>query len=107
MSWIAGYLDAKGSITRKALGVRRRPCLIVRVVDSNREGLTLLMEAFGGRITSWNSGRAWRWSVEGSQAVRCLERVAPDLILKRQRAELALALRDTPELLPALTRGAL
>ena len=108
LGWLAGYFDAKVTITRKMPhGKTRHARLMVWAADSNRVGLDRLAQEFGGRIESWNGGRAYRWVLEGNPAIRCLEMLAPLLVIKHTRAREALACKDTPELLTRLTRGAL
>ena len=73
--------------------------LSIAMVDKGLPALQRMSDRYGGNITPHKAGRgknyreAWRWAVTGRRASDVLTEVFPDLIVKRDVANIALQLQ--------------
>lgn len=110
MAWAAGFIDAEGSV---GIVRRNRTYLLVRLMAHNSaiKPLQVLKEFFGGNVYTSNPRRLqWkpmhRWEINGEKARLAIERLLPFLIVKRERAELAVWAKSKADMdaLEALNR---
>jgi hypothetical protein len=107
LEYIAGLFDGEGSISIYAAGagVRHRPspyyCLQITITNSHEGVLRAVRESLGcGVIVAVKGGKASRrlcfgWVVSSKAAGRVLALLLPYLVIKRQRAELAIRFQGT------------
>lgn len=93
VAWAAGFFDGEGCI----LGKRTKDGaeLVVTVTQNDRRPLELLMGWFGGSIEHEISKKfvydRYRWVITRRKARLFLQAIAPYLVVKRERAQLALS----------------
>jgi hypothetical protein len=94
--YAAGFFDGEGTV-----GTPHRRFLYVAASQVDPRPLQLLVELFGGAIYSHHQGPkfeakrvkpAWRWNLTGASAAVALAEMLPYLIVKRDVAELGIAL---------------
>jgi hypothetical protein len=117
-AYLAGCLDCDGwfTIKRSTYALRVRGDA-TQAVYSERIGLKqvtedvprLLCDSFGGYLrmekpSAKNGKPLWAWSVSDRKAIGCVNALLPYLRVKRQQAEVLLALRGLKEL-PRVQRG--
>lgn len=102
IGWTAGIIDGEGSIEVSITRVKHRPTgyrIGVRVGNTNVKMLEALQSMWGGGITisRQNSKLGYRdfyvWTLLSLNAQALLVAVEPHLIVKRQQANIALALQ--------------
>ena len=95
-AYFAGFFDGEGCISL----VRGGPTIAVAVVQVDRAPLDLLSSTYGGKVNlhgkpaKESHQQAYRWQVYGSRARVFLEDVRPYLIVKAEKTDEALAMRD-------------
>lgn len=97
--WAAGFFDGEGCIQ-----VEPRPSgygvsyyVNVQLTQNDRRPLDEIAARFGGRVSGTGAranDRCFRWRASAGVAETFLRAVLPHLLVKRERAEHALALRD-------------
>ena len=100
ISWeyLAGMIDADGSIGTTTTGATRNLVGRVIIANTNQEFLYTVKSQFGGTVTIRKKGAKEGWKPFGSiawtnrQAEIILENVLPFLIIKKKQAELCLEL---------------
>lgn len=100
ISWeyLAGMIDADGSIGTTRTGANRNVVGRVIVTNTNHDFLRILKEQFGGSLNLRSIGSKENWKPYGSiiwtnrGAEMILEQVLPYLIIKKRQAELCLEL---------------
>ena len=100
ISWeyLAGIIDADGSIGTTKTGTNKNVVGRVIVANTNHEFLTILKNEFGGNLSLRKEGHKPGWKPYGSltwsnrQAEIILENIYPFLIIKKKQAELCLEL---------------
>lgn len=104
LAYAAGLLDGEGSISIiMAYKKRRTPhhTLCMTVVNTDPRPIRWLLERFSGRMYSRMPGQARRtktlydWHISARKAEAFLRAVYPYLIIKREQADIAFALRRT------------
>jgi len=91
-TYLAGIIDGEGSIS-----CPEYKTLYLAIVNTDRKLIDWLLETLGGTVfTTKHQGTRWkdgyRWSLFGLDAQRILRKVEPYLIIKKERARLALQL---------------
>jgi hypothetical protein len=92
--YLAGMFDADGSVSllmRKQGMIRLR----VQATNTDRALMDWLLANFGGSVTEFqprneNWKRRYDWRLQGDKACELLTRLAPHLIIKQERAALAI-----------------
>lgn len=95
LSYVAGFFDADGCVT---IGHHRSgiPHVIVDISQKYPGILDLIWEVVpGGRIRQDTNGY-WRLVWYGRDGLEFLKLIAPYLVIKQKRAELAIKLIDRP-----------
>ena len=100
ISWqyLAGMIDADGSIGTTRTGIKRNVVGRVIVANTNQEFLYTLKNEFGGSVSIRAKGHKENWKPFGAicwsnrQAEIILENVLPFLIIKKKQAELCIEL---------------
>ncbi len=100
IDYLAGFMDGEGSICIATHRKARNPGYYLRVQISNtdRGVLESIQKSFGGGIYTTKKGNGWRsehqlvWCSRKGAAL--LKELFPYLILKRERAGLAIAFMD-------------
>ena len=92
-AYIAGFLDGEGCISIAASS--GYPSLQVTANNTEEEPLLFIQKVFGGSIywrrpTSVKCKDVYCWSIHGSSAIEVLEILLPFLIVKKERALLAI-----------------
>lgn len=93
--YFSGFFDADGTVQIKRNNKKWFE-LVCLVYNTNREVLELFQNEFGGKIylahhypeRGWKD--CWRWTVAARKAERFIKRVAPYLVVKRERALLGI-----------------
>lgn len=103
--YLAGMVDADGCISvikmaKCGRGVRDRHELRLHVTNTNKEFIYMLKEQMGGHVRTSRQGnlkwkQAYNWSTQGARAEAIIREIMPHLIIKHERAEVALELRAT------------
>lgn len=98
LAWVAGIFDGEGSLTIKRSNrsgtVHYQLWVTVGMSDrpENEKALKILQKAFGGNISrikpKGNRIGAVAWTVVSNQALECLKKVIPYLVIKKKQAEL-------------------
>ena len=96
LAWAAGFFDGEGSIGIYERNQGRYSRLTSDISQRDPRPLLIFKEMFGGNIRKWDDRRGdnaviWHWTISSRRAAIALETMLPYLILKRERAELALA----------------
>jgi hypothetical protein len=105
-AYLAGFFDGEGSIHIK----RHRKHKFSYYVDVaahqvNKEPLRLFVSAYGGKIYKHSNGplsrnQCWSWRSSGKDAAWALARMLPWLIVKAEKARIALiVLHNRPHLI--------
>ena len=104
LAWVAGFLDADGSISiRKQERGTVSPRYFIVVQASNRDKIALerLANCFGGKVfrVKQSIDRAhysdcYHWHIASQKAARCLRETMPYLLIKRDQAINALKLQE-------------
>jgi len=96
LAYIAGFVDGEGCISVYENGRKSSHTLVVQVVQNKSlesESLLNSMQGrFGGKVSKYPSRGArekFNWLIQGESAAALLEAILPDLILKREQAQLA------------------
>ncbi len=103
LAYIAGFLDGEGAVglyrcnTRKRFSYR----LEVQLMQVDKRPLDLVKKHYGGSLSvrrhdnpKWQD--CWHWMSADKTAERLLRDIYPYLIVKKERAEIALRFRDLP-----------
>nr|WP_292451015.1 hypothetical protein [Methylibium sp.] len=100
-AYAAGLIDGEGCVRLQRQTTKRTFTVVVQVSMSDKAKalLTSMRETFGGHLYAqdfkrpeWATQTTWR--INGASAAVFLRRIRPFLILKREQAEIALALDD-------------
>lgn len=103
--YLAGMVDADGCINivkmaRSKRGEVERHELRLQVTNTDKAFIEMIQAQFGGHIRV--AGRsnplhktAYHWSTQGAQAESIIRQIQPYLIIKKERAEVALQMRAT------------
>ena len=101
-AYVAGYFDGEGSISiatpYSKRNDKRYHRLHVSITSTDFETLDWFQQHFGGVVTSHrlgvgNAKPSARWQVTGQIAEQFIRTIIPYLRHKRERAEIALAIR--------------
>ena len=106
LGWAAGFIDGEGSIllSRRSDRGGKECRVVVNAVNTDIRALHRLKEMFGGSIHALHSAESikanarnwkpsWMWTVGNQMAEDMINALLPHLLLKRDRADLALASR--------------
>jgi hypothetical protein len=97
-AYIAGIIDGEGSITVNHRQ-HQQPVVRVSVANTDERIMILLKSVFGGSVYIQNPSRSskhkicYGWEVSAKKAEYCLQAVLSYLLIKRDRAEIALSIR--------------
>jgi hypothetical protein len=97
VAYLAGIIDGEGTVY--AQKIRGRFNVRIYVVSTDVRLVRWLEQNFGGLVYHRNSPThatwktKWEWVVDKRETTRILELVLPYLIVKREQAELGIALR--------------
>lgn len=101
-AYFAGFVDGEGSFSVfRAGGNGRNIVVAMQVGQLDPRPLQMLQAVYGGSLILSPNATAhavrakpiWRYMLRGPALTRCIEDLLPYLIVKRERAELALAIR--------------
>lgn len=102
--YAAGFFDGEGSInivrSKNSSNGRVHHALAVSVSQVRREPLDMLVEKYGGTVTTTrcqpdkNWRPAHRWNIRSQQAENFLRDIRPHLIVKAAEADIALEFRS-------------
>ena len=92
LEYIAGIFDGEGCVSTNGA----RGYLFVHIACSNDTVLTGVSELFGGCISTRANGNK-TWTATTQSAKRFLVAILPYLIIKRQVAEVGIALASRPK----------
>ncbi len=96
LAWAAGFFDGEGcvAVCKQAHSQSKRPQyqLQISICQKDNTPLVHFVVLFGGTLYSYKSKGVeyWRWCMSNNHAVRCLELIAPFLILKGERARIGI-----------------
>jgi hypothetical protein len=97
--WAAGFFDGEGCIQiepRKS-GYGTSYYLNIQVTQNDRRPLDEMQNRWGGNVTSASRqarDRCFRWRLSSGPAAAFLTAILPHLLVKRERALLALEMRE-------------
>lgn len=96
IAYLAGFFDGEGCISV----VRGGPTIAVAVVQVDRRPLDALAEHYGGRVAPHGKPKpghrqAYRWQIYSANARVFLRDILPFLVVKRESAEMVLAMTDS------------
>ncbi len=103
-AYLAGFVDADGSISIKSEGKKRPYVGCIQVYNCNKEVIEMFFEEFGGGKfrykktgKNWNKNwrPCWEWQLRHQKAARAIEKIFPYLVIKKRQAELVLGLCKT------------
>lgn len=106
-AWAAGFIDGEGTISIKRFFRYRKDrtkyiyyqpfvSLSQAVVGGHEEGVIKLQELFNGSIAHWqdkrptNRYKTMQWSVVSLDALNCIQKVYPYLVVKQANAKIIL-----------------
>jgi hypothetical protein len=95
--WAAGFFDGEGSVSifREARGGYVEHRVVVQLTQNDQRPLHAVRERFGGTVSRGTANpRCSRWRVDGGDAERFMRAVLPHSLVKREKLQLALAMRD-------------
>jgi hypothetical protein len=97
-TFFAGFFDADGYVGISKGNGTSYYLLTVAIVQVKREILDLFVQEFGGKVTGPHirKGRGrpiYQWVAEAKVAERFLREVSPYLVVKRERAQMAIDFR--------------
>jgi hypothetical protein len=97
--YAAGLIDGEGYIGILEVGDYFHPRLKVSMTDKGRPCLDALAAEYGGTVrpgrpVGERTRATLEWALSGAEALACIERVRPYLLIKSKPADVALALRD-------------
>lgn len=99
-AYLAGIIDGEGTI----YAIRRRRSVRVYVVNTDERLIRWLEREFGGLVYRREPRHGWKakfeWHVVSRDVSRILTLVLPYLVIKREQAELGLAVRSDVEKYP-------
>ena len=95
LSYMAGFVDADGSISIVTVAKKKRYIPKVAATNCNYEIIELFKNNFGGKIRKRvRKNKNWRdcyeWSLTCRKAGKVIEQLFPYLIIKKEQAALAL-----------------
>jgi len=93
LTYLAGFFDGEGCIQTQ---VTKR-CLALSVTNKWYTPLEKFMNAFGGRVhlvTDKKGFSCFRWEVYADGAMLALKQLLPFLIIKKQRAKIAIEFQE-------------
>jgi hypothetical protein len=98
-AYVAGFIDADGSIVIMRSGKEKRWYVIfVTVTQKNPKILHLLSERYGGKVSIHhkkdNPKICSTWNVKAGDAYKMLQEIRPKLVLKREQALIAMRLQE-------------
>jgi len=114
LGWAACAIDAEGTITHATVRGENRSTIRVSVFNTDPRFVLKMRTLFGiGTVTSRvrvgrtgkTERRSYTWTASQRQAGRILEQVLPHLVIKREQAELALAIMATMRNSPGQGKG--
>lgn len=106
LAWVAGLLDGEGAFSIKRSQRNGRYHYQIWLVcgmsdiPQNRKALTKLQELFGGNVSSqkeklnMNRKDKISWAVVSQDALKCLKRILPYLVIKKDQAELLIKFQE-------------
>ena len=105
LAWAAGIFDGEGSLaikrTKRAGIVHYQIWVTVGMSDriENENALNLLKDCFGGNMCRikpiGNRIGAISWTIVSRQAMECLTKILPYLVIKKRQAELLIEFQNT------------
>lgn len=104
VAYLAGFFDGEGYISFSAVPKRKRhlwfPSIYIGVSNTDPKPLHLYLQAFGGNIYGHKhpseQKEVYRWEASGKVAELALRAMEPYLLLKRDRAKIALTYMTLP-----------
>ena len=105
LAYIAGFIDGEGSVGLNRCNTRKRFCyrLEVQVMQVDKRPLEFIQQHFGGSISlrkhdnpKWND--CWHLIFADKAAEKILRGILPYLIVKREKALVAIKYRELPRL---------
>jgi intein/homing endonuclease len=100
-AYLAGFVDADGSISIKSQSKKRPYLGYITVYNCNKEVIEMFFEEFGGGKSrykktgkNWNKNwrPCWEWQLTAQKAARAIEKIYPYLVIKKRQATLVLEL---------------
>ena len=101
LAWIAGFVDGEGYIGSPSRGVRANPLtnpIQVTITNTDPRPILFIHSLCGGYL--WNTPRKGKWKTAfrlgfaSKKACVFLKTILPYLRVKREQAEIAIALAD-------------
>ena len=98
-AYVAGFVDADGSIVISRSGKKKRWYItFVSVTQKNPKILYLLAEKYGGKVSIHhkkdNPKVCSTWNVKAGDAYKMLKEIRPKLVLKKEQALIAMKLQE-------------
>lgn len=97
-AYMAGFLDADGSISIVSLSQNKRYTVKVSITNCNQDVISLFSKEFGGKIRAksgkkknWNT--CYEWSMTSNKALAIINTLYPFIKIKRGQADLAIELQ--------------
>lgn len=89
LAYIAGFFDGEGCITTN------KQYILINASNAYREPLEFIEKVFGGYVSEYQPKnkrykKSYRWIAQGKSALIVLEFLLPYLIVKKERAVLAI-----------------
>jgi hypothetical protein len=97
IAWAAGFFDGEGSISISRQGTKKADLFYLRceVTNTHRGSLEIFQNLFGGQIYERalrnNRKRLYIWRGVGPVGAQMLEDLLPYLVVKKERAVLAIS----------------
>ena len=100
IAYLAGFFDGEGTISIQPHSMNKNSVIVmVAACQVDPRPIMLLKELFGGSVMHRENGEnckmIWKWSVCHKAAEIFLKQITPFLIVKREKAEIALKIRST------------
>ena len=103
LAYMAGLFDGEGYISIRYQMQRRKYdtySLMVGINMVDKEAIELFMDSFGGVMKLRESKNEnwrpqYRWRIESSSAYELLKTLSPFMILKKEKAELAILFQES------------
>ena len=105
LAYFAGFFDGEGcaQLTRHNDAIYPRFCVKVSVGQVDPKPLRMLQESFGGKLSMYPNGTSsnarqpfTEWRLVGKKACIFLTAILPNLIVKKEQAELCLSFSRLP-----------
>jgi hypothetical protein len=100
ITYLAGFFDGEGTISVLPHSMNKNSIIVmVSACQVDPRPIMLLKELFGGSVMHVHNGEnckmIWKWSVCHKAAETFLKVITPYLIVKKEKAEIALKIRST------------